>query len=94
MFGLTIQKLWGFLNFSRSSDMLAIANGASLSKTAKIYPKTISSRNFEIPRKIEILVFFKKKETSMYRTKNFPYAFFNVKKWPMYVNFSILLCAK
>jgi hypothetical protein len=26
--------------------------------------------------------------------KNFPYAFFNVKNQPLYVNFSIPLCAK
>jgi hypothetical protein len=31
-----------------------------LPKTAKICPKTINLRNFEIPPKIEILVFFKK----------------------------------
>jgi hypothetical protein len=29
-------------------------------KFAKIYPKTISLRNFEMPPKIEILVFFQK----------------------------------
>jgi hypothetical protein len=45
----------------------AIANEAKfaqiflkLSKTAKMCPKTISSRNFEIPPKIEILVFPKR----------------------------------
>jgi hypothetical protein len=77
----------------------------NLPKIAKILPKTISSRNFEIPSKIEILVFSKK--NSMYRGnikacahhldfqyKNFPYAFLNVKKWPLYVNFSISLCVK
>jgi hypothetical protein len=47
-----------------------------LSKTAKICPKTISSRNFEIPPKIEILVSFQKK-TSMRRegTKSCAYQF-------------------
>jgi hypothetical protein len=34
---------------------------SKLPKTAKICPKTINSRNFEIPPKIEILVFFQKK---------------------------------
>jgi hypothetical protein len=29
-----------------------------------------------------------------FQSKNFPYAFFNVKKQPLYVNFSIPLCAK
>jgi hypothetical protein len=36
-------------------------NYAKLPKFAKIYPKTISLRNFEMPPKIEILVFFKNK---------------------------------
>jgi hypothetical protein len=58
-------KLWGFLNFSQILGMLlAIANVA---KSIQICPKTISSRNYEIPPKIEILVSFKKKKTSMYR---------------------------
>jgi hypothetical protein len=81
-----------------------------LPKTAqivKICPKTISSRNFEIPPKIEILVFYLKKNTSMcrrgtkawvhhldFQSKNFPYSFFNVIKRPLYVNLNILLCAK
>jgi hypothetical protein len=33
-----------------------------LPKFAKIFPKTISLRNFEIPPKIEILIFFPKKK--------------------------------
>jgi hypothetical protein len=33
-----------------------------LPKSAKICPKTISLRNFEMPPKIEILVLFKKKK--------------------------------
>jgi hypothetical protein len=37
--------------------LLATINAA---KSAQIYPKTISLRNFEMPPKIEILVFFKK----------------------------------
>jgi hypothetical protein len=81
-------------------------NYLKLPKTTKICPETISSRNFEIPPKIEILVFFKIK-TSMcrggtkawayhldFQSKNFPCAFFNVKKWPFNVNFSTPLCAK
>jgi hypothetical protein len=35
-------------------------NCPKLPKTAKICPMTISLRNFEMPPKIEILVFFKK----------------------------------
>jgi hypothetical protein len=36
-------------------------NCLKLPKTTKICPKTISSRNFEIPPKIEIFVFYQKK---------------------------------
>jgi hypothetical protein len=65
-------------------------NYPKMSKSAKIYPKTISLRNFDIPPKIEILVFFLKdsicrKGTKAYAYrldfyyKNFSYAFFIVK---------------
>jgi hypothetical protein len=36
-------------------------NYPKLPKFAKIYPKTISLRSFEMPPKLEILVFFKNK---------------------------------
>jgi hypothetical protein len=72
---------------------------------AKIYPKTISLKNFEIPPKIEILIFFQKKIICRGGTKvcanrldfqynNFSYAFFVVKKLPLYVNFNISPCGK
>jgi hypothetical protein len=60
-------------------------------KSAKIYPKTISPRNCEIPPKIETLGFFYKKlamcrgGTKAYahhldfQYKNFSYAVFNIK---------------
>jgi hypothetical protein len=67
-------------------------------------PKTAQKQNFEIPPKIEILVFFKIK-ISIYRrrtracfycldfqSKKFSYANFIVKKRPLYVNFSIPPC--
>jgi hypothetical protein len=51
----------------------AIANEAKstqicpkLPKFAKICPKTISLRNFEMPPKIEILVFFKNRNFYVY----------------------------
>jgi hypothetical protein len=81
-------------------------NCPKLPTFVKIYPKIISWRNFEIPPKIEIFIFFKKKNpTSRRRTKacshcldfqysNFLYAFLIVKKWPLYVNFSIPPCGK
>jgi hypothetical protein len=72
--GLMVQKLWGFKDFSRNLGMLsAIANEAKstqicpkLPKFAKICPKTISLRNFEMPPKIEILVFFKNRNFYVY----------------------------
>jgi hypothetical protein len=59
--------LWGFKDSSRSLGMLLdidiAAKSAQISpklpKFAEIYPKTISLRNFEMPPKIEILVFSK-----------------------------------
>jgi hypothetical protein len=78
-------------------------NCLKLPKTTKICPNTISSRNIEIPPKIEIWVFFKK----MYRggtkasthhldfnLRTFYMPFTMSKKRPLHVNFSIPLCAK
>jgi hypothetical protein len=69
-----------------------------LPKFAKIFPKTISSRNFEIPPKIEILIFFPKKKMLyveeapkhvhivwIFNTIIFV-CLFIVKKLPLYVN--------
>jgi hypothetical protein len=56
----------------------------NLPKFSKIYPKTITVKNFEIPPKFEILVFFQKKYS----------AFFIVQKQSLYVNFNISLHAK
>jgi hypothetical protein len=60
--------------------LLVIANIAKsaqicpkLPKIAKIYPQTISSRNFEIPPKIEILVFFIKQLPGVERTPKHVY---------------------
>jgi hypothetical protein len=58
-----------FLRFSPSWGMLSATvnavesaqNCPKLPNFAKICPKIISLRNFEIPPKIEILVFFKNK---------------------------------
>jgi hypothetical protein len=76
---------------------------------SKIYPKLpkFAQRwKFEIPPKIKILVFFKNKICMCrggtraclhcldFQSKNFSYAIFIVKNWPLYVNFSIPLCAK
>jgi hypothetical protein len=58
-----------------------------------------------MPPKIEILVFFKKKNPMCKGSTrvsymfiiwifNFLYVFFIVKKWPLYVNFSISTCGK
>jgi hypothetical protein len=55
-FGVIVEKLWGFKDFSQSLGMLFTT--ANAIKSAKICPKTISLRNFEMPPKIEILVFY------------------------------------
>jgi hypothetical protein len=71
-FRLTVEKLWGFEDFSPSSGMLSAtvntANSAQicpkLPKTAQNcqnLPKSAQRGNFEIPPKIEILVFLKNK---------------------------------
>jgi hypothetical protein len=82
----------------------AIANVEILPKTAKICPNTISLRNFEIPPKIEILVFLKNKFSVCrggtracihhldFQYKKFSYAFIVVKNRPVHVNFSIRAC--
>jgi hypothetical protein len=67
-------------------------------------PKFAQRQNFEIPPKIEILVFFKKNNSMCrrgtracfhrlcFQSKKFLYAIFIVKKRPLYVNFSIPSC--
>jgi hypothetical protein len=60
-FGFTVHELKHFKDFSLVSGMLsATVNAANLPKTAKICPKTITLRNFEMPPKIEIFIFFKR----------------------------------
>jgi hypothetical protein len=87
------------MRLSQTLGMLStIANATNLPKftqncpkSAKICLQISSSRNFEIPPKIEILVFFKKKKDSMckggtkacehrldFYSKNFSYAYFIV----------------
>jgi hypothetical protein len=60
MFGLMIQKLWGFY-WDAVSHCQCSKICPKLPKPAQSCPKTISSKNFEIPLKIGILVFFQKK---------------------------------
>jgi hypothetical protein len=78
----------------------------NLPKSAKIYPKTISLRNFEMPPKIEILVCFKKKKSTCrgstrvyfhrldFQYNSFLYFFFIFRYRPLNVNFSIPPCKK
>jgi hypothetical protein len=92
-------KSYGVLKFS--ATLWASFQPLSMQQ---FMPKTAQRQNFEIPPKIEILV-LKKIRTSIYRgriracfhrldfqSKNFSYANFIVKKWPLYVNFSIPPC--
>ena len=82
--------------------MLAITT--NVANPAQIYLNTICLRNFDIPPKIEVLVFFKNKSSMCrrgtsacahpldFQYKTFSYTFFVVKSWPLYVNFSIPPC--
>jgi hypothetical protein len=56
-----VYKLWGFKVINPSKGMLLATSNAA--KFVQICPKTISLGNFEIPPKIEILMFFKKLKT-------------------------------
>jgi hypothetical protein len=79
----------------------ATANAAKSAQNLLNYARR---QNFEIPPKIEILVFFKKKNSMCrggtkacfhrldFQSKNFLYVFFIVKEQPLNVNFSIPPC--
>jgi hypothetical protein len=59
-FGLTVEKLWGFEDFSPSLGMLlATVNVGKSAQNCQNLPKFVQKQNFEIPPKIEIFVFFK-----------------------------------
>jgi hypothetical protein len=63
-FGLTVENLWGFEDFSPSSGMLsATVNAGKSAQNCQNLPKSVQRRNFEIPPNIEILVFFKNKNS-------------------------------
>jgi hypothetical protein len=57
-----VEKLLGFEDFSPSSGMLsATVNAANSAQNCPKLPKSAQRWNFEIPPKIEILVFLKNK---------------------------------
>jgi hypothetical protein len=108
-------KCDGFFFFLLHEGMLstsAIAaesaqNCPSLPHFVKIFPKTISLRNFEIPPKFEVIIIFWKRKVLVQRRRikacahhlnfqcnSFWYAFSIVKKCPLDVNFSIIPCGK
>jgi hypothetical protein len=61
-FGLTVEKLWGFEEFSPSLGMLsATVNVGKTAQNCQNLLKYAKRWNFEIPPKIEILVFSKNK---------------------------------
>jgi hypothetical protein len=106
-FGLTVEILYGFEDFSPSLGMLSPT--MNVGKSAQNCPKLPNStqrQNFGKPPKIKILVFFKIKISTWrggtkacfhcldFQSKNFSYAIFIVKKRPLYVNFSIPPCGK
>jgi hypothetical protein len=92
-----------------SSTAIAVEfaqNCPKLSNFVKICLKTISLRNFEIPPKMEILIFFQKNTLNVedtpkacahyldFQYNNVLYAFFIVQKRHLYVNFNIPHCGK
>jgi hypothetical protein len=56
IFGLTVEKLWGFEDFSPSSGMLSATVNAG--KSAQICPKLRKDETLKYHQKTEILVFF------------------------------------
>ena len=96
---------WKFIEYWRFQP--CFVHALSHCECSKIYPKLpkfAQRQNFEIPPKFEILVFSKNKYSICrwgtrscfryldFQSKNFSYAIFIVKKWPLYVNFSIPPC--
>jgi hypothetical protein len=58
-----VENLWSFEDFSPSSGMFLVTmNAAKSAQNCQNVPKCAQRQNFEIPPKIEILVFFKKKK--------------------------------
>jgi hypothetical protein len=61
-FGFTVRELWSFKDFSLALGMLSTTvNEAKSAQNCRKLPKFAQKRNFEIPLKIEFLVFFKNK---------------------------------
>jgi hypothetical protein len=103
-----VDELEGFKDLNLVLGMFsAIINAAystqnhpKLPKIAKIYPKT----NLKFHQKSRFWYFSKLKKIMCrggtracfhclnFQSKNFSCAIFNVKKWPLYVNFSIPPC--
>jgi hypothetical protein len=107
IFGLTVEKLWDFKDFSLALGRLsATVNAANSAQNCQNLPKFVKKRSFEIPPKIKILVFSKMKismyiggtracfHRSDFQSNFFSYAIFIAKKRPLYVNFSIPPCRK
>jgi hypothetical protein len=78
---------------------------ANATKSAQTYLKTISLKNFEMPPKIETLVFHKIKILYVEEALEYVFTFwifntiifhviFVVKKRTLYMNFSIFPCGK
>jgi hypothetical protein len=61
-FGLIVENLWSIEDFSLASYMLSTTvNVAKSTQNCQNLPKFAQRKNFEIPPKIEILVFSKNK---------------------------------
>jgi hypothetical protein len=103
-FGLTIDKLWGFEDFSLSSGMLsATMNAGKSAQNCQNLPKDETLKYHQKLRfynfsKIKISTCTRGNRACFHRldfqSKKFSYANFIVKKRPLYVNFSTPLCGK
>jgi hypothetical protein len=103
-FRLTVEKLWGFEDFSPSSGMLSATVNAG--KTAKICQNLPKDETLKFRQKSRFQCFSKIKISMCrggtracfhrfdFQSKNFSYAIFIVKKQPLYVNFCIPLRGK
>ena len=82
-------------------------NYLKLPKLSKFAQRQLVQETLELHQKLRFWFFILKKKTSMctrgtkawvhhldFQSKNFPYSFFNVIKWPLYVNLNIPLCTK
>jgi hypothetical protein len=103
-FGLTVEKLWGFEDFSPSLGMLSTTvNAGESAQNCLIGQNMPKDETLKYHQKLTFQCFSKIKISTCrggtranfhhldFQSKNFSYAIFIVKKRPFYVNFNIPL---